>query len=344
MPVRSNWSRSPGKPTGRRGTVSSLAGRGAYFAARSEFIGALRLVAEGLDTEQTTDVHGRALAAALTAMKEAEDFLPGGSRLEADLDLPGIIAAHATPVLKDDAAKVTSLTALKCYFTFAQEQFAAAAGREVAGSMALHALGKLHDALAQKKGSPVVAPESKAMVFYQAALLVVPQELHGGQRPGRAAGPVRQLRRRPGDARTQPLAAPAVDQLAEPGCGVSAIGADGFGRAGRPAGELAPPGRDWRGGRRRRRSANDSVQWVDPQTFAQTSIGALTPPATAQPPANAGPSAAPNRALSAAATHARHAHGAGRISALDHARGAANALGTIGVSKLRSHNYETQCL
>ena len=80
-----------------------LAGRGAYFAARSEFIGALRLVAEGLDTEQKTDVHGRALAAALTAMKEAEDFLPGGSRLEADLDLPGIIAAHATPVLKDDA-------------------------------------------------------------------------------------------------------------------------------------------------------------------------------------------------------------------------------------------------
>ena len=31
-----------------------LAGRGAYFAARSEFIGALRLVAEGLDTEQKT--------------------------------------------------------------------------------------------------------------------------------------------------------------------------------------------------------------------------------------------------------------------------------------------------
>ncbi len=71
-----------------------LAGRGAYFAARSEFLGALRLVAEGLDTEQKTDVHSRALAAALTAMKEAEDFLPSGSRIGSRLDLPGVIAAH----------------------------------------------------------------------------------------------------------------------------------------------------------------------------------------------------------------------------------------------------------
>ena len=65
-----------------------LAGRGAYFAARAEFLGALRLVAEGLDAERRTKVHGRALAAALIAIKEAEDFLPGGSRAEADVDLP----------------------------------------------------------------------------------------------------------------------------------------------------------------------------------------------------------------------------------------------------------------
>ena len=79
-----------------------LAGRGAYFAARSEFIGALRLIAEGLDTQQKTDTHGHALAAALTAMKEAEDFLPAGSRPEAELDLSGIIAVHTTPVLKGE--------------------------------------------------------------------------------------------------------------------------------------------------------------------------------------------------------------------------------------------------
>jgi tetratricopeptide (TPR) repeat protein len=153
-----------------------LAGRGAYFAARSEFIAALRLVAQGLDTDGQTKIHGKSLAAGLTALKEAEDFIPGGSRLEADLDLPAIIAGHTTAVLKDaDKASLTTLTALKCYFTFAQEQFAQAAGSEVAGSMALHALGKMHEELAKGKGPGAKAAGPKAMVFYQASLLVFPQ-------------------------------------------------------------------------------------------------------------------------------------------------------------------------
>ena len=148
-----------------------LAGRGAFYAARAEFIGALRIIAEALDTEQSADSHVRALNRALAAIREAEDFLPNGARLESDFDLPRTIATHSTPVLKTSAERVTSLTAMKCYMTFAQEQFAAAAGSEVAGSMALHALGKLYDALAAKQGAsePTAAP--KAMVYYQAALL-----------------------------------------------------------------------------------------------------------------------------------------------------------------------------
>jgi tetratricopeptide (TPR) repeat protein len=153
-----------------------LAGRGAYFAARSEFIKALRLVAEGLDTEHQTEAHSRSLALALTAMSEAEDFIPAGSRLEGDLKLRAIIEGHRTPVLKNAATEnLTPLSALKCYFTFAQEQLAAAAGSEVAGSMALHALGKLHAALAGPHENNVRAAEAKAVAFYQAALLVYPQ-------------------------------------------------------------------------------------------------------------------------------------------------------------------------
>ena len=153
-----------------------LAGRGAYFAARKEFVAALRLVAEGLDTEQETNVHTHALAAGLTAIKEAEDFLPSGSRVEADVDLPDIVAAHSTPVLQSGTEGLTPMMALRCYLTFAQEQFAAAAGHEVAGAMALHAMGKLHTALAAKKVVTVVAAESKAVVFFQAALLVCPKQ------------------------------------------------------------------------------------------------------------------------------------------------------------------------
>ena len=153
-----------------------LAGRGAYYAARAEFIAALRMVAQGLDTDRQTTIHGKSLAAGLTAMKEAEDFLPRGSMVEADLDIPALVAGHVTPVLKNaDNAKTTSLSALKSYLTYAQNQFAAAADREFAGSMALRGLGKLHEELAKNQNNDIRAAEPKAVMFYQSALLVAPQ-------------------------------------------------------------------------------------------------------------------------------------------------------------------------
>ena len=152
-----------------------LAGRKACFSARAEFLMALRLVAQGLDAEHQTKAHGRALAAGWTALKEADDFIPRGSRLEAELDLAGIIGRHQTPVLQGtDPENLTQLIALQCYFTFAQEQLAQAAGEEVAGSMALHGLGNLYRALAAKQSGLVRAATPKALVCYQAALLVSP--------------------------------------------------------------------------------------------------------------------------------------------------------------------------
>lgn len=153
-----------------------LASRGAYFAARAEFTKALRLIAQGLDTEHQTTSHSQSLAAGMTALREAGDFIPQGACMEADLDLAAIIEGHRTPVLKDfDTDALTPMAALKCYFTFAQEQLASAAGREVAGSMGLHALGKLHSTMAAKGTDKIRLAESKAMTFYQAALLVCQQ-------------------------------------------------------------------------------------------------------------------------------------------------------------------------
>jgi len=153
-----------------------LAGRRAPFSARLEFIGALQLLAEALDAEHNTDVHGRCLSAGLTAIKEAEDFIPMSSRLESNRDIPVVIDSHRTPVLKNsDTRRLASFLAMKCYFTFAQEQLSTSVGREVAGSMALHGLGKLYAALASQGRGVVRAAEPKAMVFYQAALLVYPE-------------------------------------------------------------------------------------------------------------------------------------------------------------------------
>ncbi len=153
-----------------------LAGRKAYYAAQAEFVMALRLMAEGLDNEQRTTIHTRAFTAGLNALREAEDFLPTPDRVTADVNVASLVRSHVTPVLKSTTdGDVASLEATKCYFTFAQEQMGLAAGQEVAGSMALHGLGKLHATLASQPDCRIRACESKAVVYFQAALLACAQ-------------------------------------------------------------------------------------------------------------------------------------------------------------------------
>lgn len=158
----------------RRGM--ELAGRKAYFSARAELVVALRMLAQALDAEHQTKRHSLALVAGWRALREADDFMPAGSRLEAELDLSDIIRSHRTPVLKEAPVEsLTPLTSLRCYFTFAQEQLATSVGEELAGSMALHGLGSVHRVMAAKGIASVRAARPKAMVCYQAALLASPQ-------------------------------------------------------------------------------------------------------------------------------------------------------------------------
>jgi tetratricopeptide (TPR) repeat protein len=283
-----------------------LAGRAAYFAARAEFITALRLVAQGLDAEHQTTSHSQSLAAGLTAIKEAEEFIPTGSRMEADLDLAGIIGSHRTPVLKNsDAAALTPMSALKCYFTFAQQQLAAAAGHEVAGSMALHGLGKLHAALAQNKTVSICSAESKAMTFYQAALLVCPQNYMAANDLGvllAQNGNFAEARAvlehsvaiRPGPAVWHNLAV-VYQQLGQAELARQAnwqANAVQHAPTARPA--TASP------------SASELVRWVDPQTFSQSSREGSSPgqqPVPAASPSPYAPSAPqPSQAATPALT------------------------------------------
>ena len=75
--------------------------------------------------------------------------------------------------------------AMKQYFNFAQEQLRQAVGSEVAGSMALEALGKLHARMAEKANPEIALPEAKAVTFLQACAVGLPAKLHRGQRPRR---------------------------------------------------------------------------------------------------------------------------------------------------------------
>ncbi|MCS7306676.1 MAG: tetratricopeptide repeat protein [Thermoguttaceae bacterium] len=152
-----------------------LGGRGAYFSARAEFITALHLLAEGLDQQHRTQQHSLALAQGLTTLQEADDFLGGSNGVGQIRDLWAIVNSHETPVLRQTQSdRLTPMEALQRYFTYAQEQLALAVGQEVAGSMALYGLGKLYTAMAEQPALGVKAAQAKAMVFYQAALLVDP--------------------------------------------------------------------------------------------------------------------------------------------------------------------------
>jgi tetratricopeptide (TPR) repeat protein len=264
-----------------------LAGRGAYFAARAEFLAALGLVAEGLDTEKNTDLHGRALAAALTAMKEADDFLPGDGRLESGLDIRRIVARHTTPVLKNETKNLTSMTALNRYFTFAQQQFAAAAGGEAAGSMALHALAKLHSALARKRTNLEAAAESRAMVYYQAALLAYPENFMAANDLGVLLAECENY----DDARAMLEHSLSLHQQPATWCNLAVVyrRLGQLGLAQRAAGQ-ATMLQQAEIARRKATSpaSNDVVLWVDPQTFASTSTNTPNSPGAALAGAAAG--------------------------------------------------------
>jgi tetratricopeptide (TPR) repeat protein len=151
--------------------ASELGARGAHFAARADFLRALRLVADALDRARGTGQHARALSAGLQAIAESADFTPppGSTR---PLDLQTIVAAHDTPLLRNGEIVTASPTdARQAYCSYAAEQLAVACGREPVASLALYGLGKLQMAMSPSGSVPVESYLPRAAACYQAAVL-----------------------------------------------------------------------------------------------------------------------------------------------------------------------------
>jgi tetratricopeptide (TPR) repeat protein len=150
----------------------SLGDKGAVYAARTEFIQALRTIAQAVDaqaglTPQDPQSCSMALVRALRALTEADDFAPSGSRLDGNLDLNAIIAAHHTPACKQHRP-ASQLAAMQAYFDFASDELQRAAAASPIASQALTGLGKSYTVPTDKNQSRL-AP-AKAMVFHQAAV------------------------------------------------------------------------------------------------------------------------------------------------------------------------------
>ncbi|MGA2031628.1 MAG: tetratricopeptide repeat protein [Thermoguttaceae bacterium] len=152
-----------------------LLGHGAVHSAQAEFIQALRLLTQALDTETHAQQYGPALTAALTAFQEAEDFVPEDGHRATSLDLSRLIATHRTPVLKNaNTGDMTPLVALQSYYTYAKDQLAIAGGRLPAASMALYGWARLQSVLGSN-ATPGGMQTPKALALHQAALKVDPR-------------------------------------------------------------------------------------------------------------------------------------------------------------------------
>jgi tetratricopeptide (TPR) repeat protein len=252
-----------------------LAQRGAYYSARAEFIHALRLVAQALDAQSVQPRHSAALAAGIRALNEAQDFVPRGAHVEADLQVDGYIASHRTPVLKNAGLNtLTSLVAMQSYYAYAQEQLAAAGGYEPAASRALFALGKIQPRLDEV--GPVGSLDGpKSMALYQAALVVDRRNADAGNELGVLMVRYGQL----DDARQVFLQTLSVtprpetwhnlavvhERLGEPRLAALAWKESTVAGAGRDA------ARDDRTVATKRPAKATAVQWVDATEFTRTS-------------------------------------------------------------------------
>ena len=109
------------------------------------------------------------MAAGLRALDEAEDFIPPGIQLEAELNVEIVASSHRTPVLHEGCDDVLPHEAAVLYHRYAEQRLVAAVSGEQAGSMALHGIGKI-DALLAARNDDDVQLTQRATAMYAAAL------------------------------------------------------------------------------------------------------------------------------------------------------------------------------
>lgn len=152
--------------------ANALARRGAPFAARQRLIEVLRMVSQAKDAQSEQSQYTTALAAGLRGLEEAEDFMPQGAQLEADLDVGLVVGAHRTPLAQHvDLATAQPHEMLDRYLRYAQLKLAMSVAGDPAGSMALYALGKVASQVGETEKPRDRLTHRQAVAYQQAALL-----------------------------------------------------------------------------------------------------------------------------------------------------------------------------
>ncbi|MEM8945245.1 MAG: hypothetical protein AAGD11_08680 [Planctomycetota bacterium] len=150
----------------------AMANRGSLYVAQQELVEVLRMISQAKDVLQGANVRSTALAAGLRALREASDFAPRGTQLEAELDIEVLCASHRTPVAEQaKSGNFLPRIMMDRYLRYAQLQLSMSVAGDPAGSMALHALGKLHSQLGRAEPEKHRLADRRAIAYQQAALL-----------------------------------------------------------------------------------------------------------------------------------------------------------------------------
>jgi len=153
----------------------SLSRRGSFYSAQQEFYAALRIIAISNDSQTSSNHYSQALAEAVVAMREAQDFVGTELEAEAFLSVASTVETHQSKIIKHTELDQTSpRQAIQQYFQFAQSRLDQAGGRNVVSAEAFCCLGKLHTSMRQSESSPKAMDTAKAIAFHRAALLSDP--------------------------------------------------------------------------------------------------------------------------------------------------------------------------
>ncbi len=162
-----------------------LASRGASFSARAEFLRALRMITQVLDTTESSTRHSQALARALRAMQEAEDFAADRAGILEQPDMRQVVTGHRTQLIRpDEAASLTPLAAMQRYFTYARAELTQAVAKVPLAAEPLFALGKMQPLMNDDGEATASLKTARALVYYQVALEADPSHARAANELG----------------------------------------------------------------------------------------------------------------------------------------------------------------
>lgn len=245
-----------------------FAGRRAFAAAHAELETALKTLAAGADASSVRPTHVHSVTSALLALREAEDFFPGGAAIQHGQSVREIAKRHRTIVVRDLDRDLSATEAVETYYGFAQQSLLAAVGHSHTSSDVLYQLGKLYTATTS---TPVIATQAhtvRATLFHQTALVIDESNYRAANELGVLLAKSGQWQ----NARTYLLHSLTVQQLPEAWFNLSKVH-DRLGEA-----DLAARARyeyKLSSGSSVTPLKRPAVQWVSPQQFG--SMPAPTP-------------------------------------------------------------------